>query len=55
METLRADVEKVKDGKLTNVFEKWANITQDQFVLTLKRLGGGQFDPPLWFFEKCIF
>ena len=23
-------------------------------LLTLKRLGG-QFDPPLWFFQKCVF
>ena len=23
--------------------------------LTLKRLAGDQFDPPVWFFEKCIF
>ena len=31
METLRLDVEKVKGGNITNCFEKWANITQEQF------------------------
>ena len=38
METLRADVEKFKGGNITNCFEKWANITQDQFVLNIVRL-----------------
>ena len=33
METIRLDVEKFKGGNITNCFEKWANITQDQFVL----------------------
>ena len=33
MVTLRADVEKFKGGNITNCFEKWANIAQDQFVL----------------------
>ena len=37
METLRADVEKIKGGNI-NCFEKWANITQDQFVLNIVRL-----------------
>ena len=35
MEILRADVEKFKGGNITNCFEKWANITQDQFVLSI--------------------
>ena len=33
MVTLRVDVEKFKGGNITNCFEKWANITRDQFVL----------------------
>ena len=33
MVTLRVDVEKFKDGNITNCFEKWTNITRDQFVL----------------------
>ena len=33
MVTLRVFVEKFKGGKIANCFEKWANITQDQFVL----------------------
>ena len=33
MVTLRADVEKFKGSNITNCFEKWANIAQDQFVL----------------------
>ena len=32
METLKADVEKFKGGYITNRFEKWANISQDQFL-----------------------
>ena len=39
METLRAEVEKFKGGNITNCFEKWANITQDQFVLNIFRFG----------------
>ena len=35
IETLRAEVEKYKGGNITNCFEKWANITQDQFVLNI--------------------
>ena len=35
METLRADLEKIKGGNITNCFEKWANITQDQLVLNI--------------------
>ena len=58
METLRADVEKIKRGKITNCFEKWANITQDQlflnmvkFSLTMKfaEVPVCQFVPPLNF------
>ena len=39
METLRAEVEKFKDGNITKCFEKWANITQDQFVLNIVKFG----------------
>ena len=39
METLRADVEKFKGGNITHCFEKWANITQDQFVLNVVKFG----------------
>ena len=39
METLRAEVEKFKGGNKTNCFEKWANITQDQFVLNIVKFG----------------
>ena len=39
MVTLRADVEKFKGGNITNCFEKWANITQDQFVLYILKFG----------------
>ena len=39
METLRADVEKFKGSNITNCFEKWANITQDQFVLNIVKFG----------------
>ena len=39
METLRADVEKFKGGNITNRFGKWANITQDQFVLNILKFG----------------
>ena len=35
MEALRADVEKFKGGNIINHFGKWANITQDQFVLNI--------------------
>ena len=38
-ETLRAKVEKFKGGNVTNCFEKWANITQDQFVLNIVKFG----------------
>ena len=58
MDTLRADVEKFKGGNITNCFEKWANITQDQFVLNIVKFGLTmefaevpvcQFVPPLNF------
>ena len=58
METLRAEVEKFKGGNITNCFEKWANITQDQFVLNIVKFGLTmefaevplcQFVPPLNF------
>ena len=58
MGTLRADVEKFKGGNITNCFEKWANITQDQFVLNIVKFGLTmefaevpvcQFVPPLNF------
>ena len=39
MVTLRVDVEKFKGGNITNCFEKWANITQDQFVLYILKFG----------------
>ena len=39
METLRAEVEKFKRGNITNCFEKWANTTQDQFVLNIVKFG----------------
>ena len=39
VETLRAEVEKFKGGNITNCFEKWANITQDQFVLNIVQFG----------------
>ena len=33
MVTLRVDVEKFNGGNITNCFENWVNIAQDQFVL----------------------
>ena len=36
MVTLRVDVEKLKDGNITNC---WANITQDQFLLHIVKFG----------------
>ena len=39
IETLRADEEKFMGGNITNCFEKWANITQDQFVLNIVKFG----------------
>ena len=39
MVTLREDVEKFKSGNITNCFEKWANITQDQIILYLVKFG----------------
>ena len=39
METLRAEMEKFKDGNITNCFKKRANITQDQFVLSIVKFG----------------
>ena len=39
MVTLRVDVEKLKGGNITNCFEKWANITQDQFALHIVKFG----------------
>ena len=58
METLRAEVEKFKSSTITNCFEKWGNITQDQFVLNIGKFGLTmefaevplcQFVPPLNF------
>ena len=39
MEILRAEAEKFKGGNITNCFAKWANITQDQFVLNIVKFG----------------
>ena len=39
VETLRAEMEKFKGGNITNCFEKWANITQDHFVLNIVKFG----------------
>ena len=39
METLRVEVEKFKDSNITNSFEKWANVTQDQVVLNIVKFG----------------
>ena len=39
MVTQRVDVEKLKGSNITNCFEKWANITQDQFVLYIVKFG----------------
>ena len=39
METLRTNVKKFKGGYLTNVFEKLANITQDQCVSNKVKFG----------------
>ena len=39
METLRADVEKIKGGNIINCIEKWGNITQDQFILNIAKFG----------------
>ena len=39
MGTLRADLEKFIGGNIRNRFEKWANITQDQFVLNIVKFG----------------
>ena len=39
METLRADFGKFKGGDIKKCFEKWANITQDQFVLNIVKFG----------------
>ena len=58
METLRADVEKFKDGNITTCFEKSANITQDHFVFNIVKfvltmefaeVPKCQFVPPLDF------
>ena len=35
MENPRADVEKFKGSNITNCFEKWSNITQDQYALKI--------------------
>ena len=57
METLRAEAEKFKGGNI-KCFEKWANVTQDQFVLNIVKFGlimefaevpQCQFVPPLNF------
>ena len=51
-------MEKFKGGNITNCFEKWANITQDHFVLNIVKFGLTmdfaevrvcQFVPPLNF------
>ena len=39
MVTLRVHVEIFKSGNIKNCFEKWANITQDQFVLYILKFG----------------
>ena len=39
METLRAEEDKFKGGNITNCFEKWANVTQNQFVLNIVKFG----------------
>ena len=39
MVTLRADVEKFKGGNITNCFKKWANVTQEHFVLNIVKFG----------------
>ena len=39
METLRADMEKFKGSNIINCFEKWANNTQDQFLLNIVKFG----------------
>ena len=39
MENLTVDVEKFKGDNITNCFEKWANIRQDQFVLDIVKFG----------------
>ena len=39
METLRADVEKIKGGNIIHCIEKWGNITQDQFILNIAKFG----------------
>ena len=39
MATIIADMENFMDGNITNCFEKWANITQDQFVLNMVKFG----------------
>ena len=58
METLTADVEKFKGGNITNCFEKWANITQNQFIVNIVKFALTmefakvpvcQFVPPLNF------
>ena len=58
METLTAEVENFKGSNITNYFEKWANTTQDQFVLNIVKFGltmefaevpECQFVPPLNF------
>ena len=58
METLRVGVEKFKGSNMTVCFEKWANITQDHFVLNIVKFGLTmefaevpvcQFVPPLNF------
>ena len=58
METLRTDVEIFKCDNITKCFDKWANITKDQFVLNIVKFGLTmefaevpvfQFVPPLTF------
>ena len=59
MATLRAGIEKFEGSNITNCFEKWANIKQDQFDLNIVKFGVTkefaevsvcQFIPPLNFF-----
>ena len=39
MERLRVDMKKFKGGNIKNCFEKWANITQYQFILNIVKSG----------------
>ena len=39
MEILRVQLAKFNSDNITNCFEIWANITQDQFVLNIAKFG----------------